>query len=229
MFSEVAAADKKVATATSATLTCSITDVAQVVTVTWKNSAAEDLSGTAGALAQYTVAQGTIISNKQDSTLTITSTGINALADVATIFTCYVKSSQYTTSAEVSKTLTMTKLTYAVAVVEKEVLKATEAILTCTVSGLTLEATIAWKSTSGGTDLADGSDYAIGGTGFELSTNSQQSTLTVKAGTNTADTPFYCAVTSTEWAKDKDETTVNMKIFGRLYMCFRLTNVFTRL
>ena len=220
MFAEVAAADKKVATATSAILTCSITDVAQVVTVTWKNAAGDDLSGSAGALAEYTVAQGTIDSNKQDSTLTITSTGIAALTNDATIFTCYVKSSQYTTSAEVSKTLTMTKLTYGVAVVEKEVLKGTQAILTCTVSGLSVAATIAWKSTSGGTDLADGDNYAIGGTGFEVSSNSQQSTLTVKVAANTADTPFYCTVTSTEWAKDKVETTVNMKVFGRLYMFF---------
>ena len=107
-FAEVTAADRKVASATDAVLTCSITGITQTFSVTWKNSDDEDLS----TKAEYAISPETLNTDTQDSTLTITTAGLAALGDT-TDFTCYVKSGQYpTNSPEISKTIGMTKLNY---------------------------------------------------------------------------------------------------------------------
>ena len=90
--------------------------------------------------------------------------------------------------------------------------------MTCTVSGLTEQATIEWKSSPGGSALnSDDTNYVIGGTGFDSLSNSQMSTLTVKAAANTADNIFYCAVTSTEWNLADEKTPVVLNVFGMFY------------
>ena len=113
----VTAPPKSVATATDAVLTCTVTEITQQVTVTWKNADGHDLAGTTGPLDQYTVDPGTFDpqNSNQESTLTITPTGMNALSDdVPTAFTCVVKSGEYATdSPDVSATTAvLTKLTY---------------------------------------------------------------------------------------------------------------------
>ena len=105
-----------------------------------------------------------------------------------------------------------------IAVTNKEVEKDTDATLTCTVSGLSVAATIEWRSVSGGSNLADdATNYDVGGAGFDILSNSQQSILSVKAVANTADDTFYCVVTSTEWAKPNEETPVVLDVFGMFY------------
>ena len=102
-----------------------------------------------------------------------------------------------------------------IAVTNKEVEKDIDATLTCTLSGLPAEATIVWKSSPGGSALVSGTtNYDIGGAGFTSSTNSQESIITVKAVANTADSIFYCTVTSAEWAKTDVETPVILNVFG---------------
>ena len=103
-------------------------------------------------------------------------------------------------------------------VTNTEVEKDTDGTLTCTVSGLTEQATIEWKSSPGGSAIiSDDTNYVIGGTGFDSLSNSQQSTLTVKAVSTTADKTFYCAVTSTEWNLTDEETPVVLNVFGMFY------------
>ena len=98
---------------------------------------------------------------------------------------------------------------------DKEVEKDADATLTCTVSGLSVAATIEWRSVSGGSALiSDNTNYDIGGAGFSDSTNEQESILTVKAAANTADSILYCTVTSAEWAKTNVETPVVLDVFG---------------
>ena len=82
-------------------------------------------------------------------------------------------------------------------------------------SGLTQTVTIEWKSIPGGSALiSDDTNYVIGGAGFD--SGQYESILTVKAIANTADQTYYCAVTSSEWAKTNDETHVVLNVFGML-------------
>ena len=105
----MAAADKKVATAKTATLTCAITGITTAVTVTWKNAAGADVKDE----DEYTVSAGSLSSTKQDSTLEITSTGLASLAGTTATFTCIVKSGEFAAnSPEVSDTTILTKLTF---------------------------------------------------------------------------------------------------------------------
>ena len=104
------------ATATNAVLTCTISEISTAVSVTWKNGDGADLADSTGALAQYTVDEGTYstTNSNQQSTLTVTPTGMDALSDTTTTFTCVVKSGEYPDdSPEVSAaTAALTKLTY---------------------------------------------------------------------------------------------------------------------
>ena len=110
----VTAPAKSVATATDAVLSCTVTDITETVTVTWKNGNDDDLSGT--SFAEYTVDPGSykVADGNQLSTLTITPAGMTDLADVTTGFTCVVKSKKYAThSPDVfAYTPELTKLTY---------------------------------------------------------------------------------------------------------------------
>ena len=104
-------AAKKVSTAKTATLTCSITGITTAVTVTWKNAAGDDLKDK----AEYTVSAGSVASGgtSQDSTLEITSTGLGSITTTTALFTCIVKSGEFAAdSPEVSDSGLMTKLTF---------------------------------------------------------------------------------------------------------------------
>ena len=72
-----------------------------------------------------------------------------------------------------------------------------------------------WKSTTGGSALTNDANYAI--VNGALASNVQQSTLTVTAPA--ADATFYCDVTSTEWSKTNDQTSVDLNVLGMFY-CF---------
>ena len=113
--SVVTAPAKSVATATNAVLSCTITEITQSVTVTWKNGNGDDLSGSSpAALAEYTVVQGSYSQPNQLSTLTITPAGMAALQQTTTTFTCVVKSGEYSTYSPdvIVNTAELTKLTY---------------------------------------------------------------------------------------------------------------------
>ena len=95
-------------TASDQQLICHITDISQTATVTWKDQDEVSLSDVDG----YTVSQGTVTNGTQDSSLNITSTKLKSL-ESSSILTCVVRSSEYPdNSPSVTKTMTLTTLTF---------------------------------------------------------------------------------------------------------------------
>ena len=80
------------------TLTCNIGDVTQAVEVSWKDPSDVDIVDGNGG---YTVTQGSVLSNQQESTLTITSETLKGL-DTSSPLTwkCAAKSTLYTESEQ---------------------------------------------------------------------------------------------------------------------------------
>ena len=86
--------------------------------------------------------------------------------------------------------------------------------VSCVISGITQQLnTVVWKKA--GTDVTSlsGSNYVVSAGSY--SSNSQTTTLTVKAAVNTADSTYTCAITSNEWLVSNRETTVVLNVFGR--------------
>ena len=101
--------DKSVVTASAQTITCAITGLSATATVSWTDPDGAAIADGAGA--DYTVDQGTESGGEQDSTLTITSTKLQAL-DTSSTFTCEVTSGEYTDSDAASNTMTLTTLVF---------------------------------------------------------------------------------------------------------------------
>ena len=79
-------------------LTCNIGDITKAVVVSWKDPSGEDITNGVGG---YTVTQGSVLANVQESTLTITSDTLKGL-DTSTPLTwkCAARSSQYSDSEQ---------------------------------------------------------------------------------------------------------------------------------
>lgn len=95
------------------TLTCNIGEVTQAVTVSWKDPSGGDITDGVGG---YTVTQGSVVSNVQKSTLTITSetlkAGLTAGSSPLT-WKCAAKSTEYSDSEQsVFQDVVVTFLTY---------------------------------------------------------------------------------------------------------------------
>ena len=93
------------------TLTCNIGEVTQAVTVSWKNPPGGDITDSVGG---YTVTQGSVLSNVQKSTLTITSDTLKSLDTTSPLtWTCAAKSTEYSESEQSSfQDVVVTFLTY---------------------------------------------------------------------------------------------------------------------
>ncbi|XP_063676931.1 mucin-17-like [Bolinopsis microptera] len=210
---------KKATTPVAQTLTCDIGDVVTDVIVSWKDNAGADITSDS---AGYTIAQGSADSGTkiQTSTLTIdvaTLTSVAVAANPAT-YKCAAQSVEYSDSATSTfKEIVVNFLTFDVKAKGSEVLKNTEATISCVVSGLSkqLEA-VTWKKPSGDA-ITDGTDsYAIEVGTYVSGTNIQTTILTVPAGENTADALFTCVIQSDEHAKTSaspEETDVNSNVF----------------
>lgn len=74
------------------TLTCNIGDLTTAVDVSWKDNEGNAITSGQGG---YTIEQGTLISNSQESTLQITSIAEAASSDTTVTFKCAAKSTQY--------------------------------------------------------------------------------------------------------------------------------------
>ena len=101
--------------------------------------------------------------------------------------------------------------------VNKEVEKDNDATISCIITGITQQLdTVVW--TKDGTDVTTvpGSNYIVSPGTYD--SNSQTTTLTVKAAANTADSTYTCVITSDEWLQADQETTVNLEVFCKL--CF---------
>ena len=100
----------------------------------------------------------------------------------------------------------------------KEVESGTDATLTCSTTGITKQLdAVVW--TKGGTDvttLTEDNSYVVSAGTY--GSNSQTTTLTVKAAVNTADSAYTCVITSNEWLITNRETSVNLNVFGKLFL-----------
>ena len=101
--------------------------------------------------------------------------------------------------------------------VNKEVLTATDATISCVISGITRQLdSVVWRK--GGTDVTSlsGSNYVVSvGT---YSSNAQTTTLTVTADVNTADTTYTCVITSNENQEINKPTIVTLNVFCKFAM-----------
>ena len=90
-------------------------------------------------------------------------------------------------------------------------------MVSCVVTGITKKLdSVVWKKD--GTDVTTlaGSNYVVSpGT---YGSNSQTTTLTVKAAANTADSTYTCAIDSDEWLQTNKETTVNLEVFSKEFI-----------
>ena len=79
------------------TLTCNIGMVTQAVTVSWKDTTGGDITNG----GDYTITQGTVNSNIQKSTLTISSSKLQSLTTTSPLtWKCAAKSVQYPDSEQ---------------------------------------------------------------------------------------------------------------------------------
>ena len=100
--------------------------------------------------------------------------------------------------------------------VNKEVLTATDATISCIISGITqkLDAVV-WRKD--GTDVTSlsGSNYVVSAGTY--GSNSQTTTLTVKAAANTADLTYTCVITSNEHQETNKATSVKLNVFCKFF------------
>ena len=104
--------------------------------------------------------------------------------------------------------------------INKEVEKDTDATVSCVITGISrkLDAVV-W--TKDGTDVTalSADNYIVSPGTYD--SNSQTTTLTVKAAANTADSTFSCVITSDEWLQTNKATTVSLQVFCK--ECFTKT------
>ena len=99
--------------------------------------------------------------------------------------------------------------------ISKEIETATDATISCIISGISkkLDA-VTW--TKDGTDVTtlSADNYVVSpGT---YGSNSQTTTLTVKAAANTADSTYTCFITSDEHQETNKPTIVNLNVYGKM-------------
>ena len=107
--------------------------------------------------------------------------------------------------------------TSAVEAKHSEVLKDTEATISCVVTGLTKALdVVGWEKPNSGGAVTDGTDgYEIDEGTYDSVTHSQTTILTVPAAANGADAVFTCVITSNEHTKSADPTPVNSNVFSK--------------
>ena len=90
----------------------------------------------------------------------------------------------------------------------------TDETISCIVTGITKElAAVVWRKDGTDVTTLSGSNYVVSPGNFE--SNSQTTTLTVKAAANTVDSSYICAITSNEYLVNNRETTVALNVFGK--------------
>ena len=90
----------------------------------------------------------------------------------------------------------------------------TDATVSCVISGITRQLdAVVWRKD--GTDVTSlsGSNYVVSAGTY--GSNSQTTTLTVKAAANTADSTYTCVITSNEYQETNKETLVTLNVFGK--------------
>ena len=96
-----------------------------------------------------------------------------------------------------------------------EVLKDTEATISCVVSGLTQKLdTVAWQKPNGDAIENNKDDFKIVDGAYEEASHSQTTVLTIPKTANTADSVYSCVITSNEHKKTAEKTSVNSNVFS---------------
>jgi hypothetical protein len=101
--------------------------------------------------------------------------------------------------------------------IHKEVLVATDATISCVISGITRKLDdVAW--TKDGTDVStlSGNNYVVSEGIY--GSNSQTTTLTVRASANAADSKYTCLITTNEHQESEKPTSVILNVFCKF--CF---------
>ena len=75
---------------------------------------------------------------------------------------------------------------------------------------------VAWRKD--GIDVKTLSETAFVVSTGSYDSNSQTTTLTVKAAANTADVSYTCDIRSDEWLQTNKETVVELKVFSKKFM-----------
>jgi hypothetical protein len=112
----------------------------------------------------------------------------------------------------------MQTITSEVEAKHSEVLKDTQATISCVVAGLTKQLDdVAWeKPNSGGTITNNNNEgYKIEVGTYQESSHSQTTILTIPTTENGADAVFTCVITSNEHKKTDDKTNVNSNVFSK--------------
>jgi len=98
--------------------------------------------------------------------------------------------------------------------ISKEVDIGTENTISCVITGITRQLdAVVWKMSGTDVTTLSGSNYAVSAGTY--GSNSQTTTLTVKAVANTADTTYTCAIASDEWLETNRESNVRLNVFGK--------------
>ena len=87
-------------------------------------------------------------------------------------------------------------------------------MISCVITGITTQLdAVVW--TKDGTDVTalSADNYIVSPGTYD--SNSQTTTLTVKAAANTADSTYTCVITSDEWELTNSENTVALDVFGK--------------
>ena len=86
------------------------------------------------------------------------------------------------------------------------------------ISGITtqLDSVIWTKSGTDVTTLTEDNSYVVSAGNY--GSNSQTTTLTVKAGVNTADAIYTCVITANEWLETNKETAVALNVFCKEFL-----------
>ena len=102
-----------------------------------------------------------------------------------------------------------------------EVLKDTQATISCVVKGLTKQLdTITWEK-PGNVAITNGQDgYVIVAGTFDSSTKSQTTILAIPVSENTADKIYTCVITSNEHGITAQKTIVNSNVFSKCALKF---------
>ena len=87
--------------------------------------------------------------------------------------------------------------------------------VSCVITGITRKLdSVSWtKSGTDVTTLSEDNSYVVSAGTY--GSNSQTTTLTVKAAVNTADSTYACLVTSNEWLVEDRATTVLLNVFSK--------------
>ena len=98
-----------------------------------------------------------------------------------------------------------------------EVLKGTQATISCVVIGLTkkLDA-VTWEIPSRSISITGNDGYQINKGTYDAESNSQTTILTIPAAENTDDSVYTCIITSLEHGSSVNQTNINSKIFSEI-------------